>query len=118
MSCVCMLPDICWHSFMRTHTLTRAHIILGRYQMTFGIRVLVDLGLDPNKGVSLSSIIRTIPGVEVLGFSYALVNLYCPTVKDSRRDVLLLISRFRLVLVYQLSHSFSRHDVPVSVVVT
>ena len=42
--------------------------------MTFGIRVLVDLGLDPNKGVSLSSIIRTIPGVEVLGFSCALVD--------------------------------------------
>jgi hypothetical protein len=58
--------------------------------MTFGIRVLVDLGLDPNKGVSLSSIIRTIPGVEVLGFSCALVNLCRPAVKD----VLLSISRY------------------------
>ena len=82
--------------------------------MTFGIRVLVDLGLDPNKGVSLSSIIRTIPGVEVLGFSCALVNVYCPVVvKWSCRFQFIW-----LVFIYQLSHSFSRHYVPVSVVVT
>jgi hypothetical protein len=39
-------------------------VVRGRYQSVYGLKVLQDLGIAPDQGVSLSSVLRVASGVE------------------------------------------------------